>query len=48
MAALETAKKNEGSWWADWSRWIKRHGGASVPARQTGSGDLDVIEVRSR
>ncbi|MFT5116274.1 MAG: polyhydroxyalkanoate synthase, partial [Parasphingorhabdus sp.] len=42
---MNSAKKNDGSWWADWSRWIKRHAGAAVAARPTGSGGLEVIEA---
>ena len=41
---FESAKKNEGSWWSDWARWIKRHGGAGVEARTPGDRELDVIE----
>jgi polyhydroxyalkanoate synthase subunit PhaC len=38
------ATRNEGSWWPDWARWVKRHAGAQVPARTPGDGALDVIE----
>ncbi|KAA3620884.1 MAG: class I poly(R)-hydroxyalkanoic acid synthase [Proteobacteria bacterium] len=41
---LDGATRNEGSWWPDWARWIKRHAGAQVPARQPGDGELEVIE----
>ena len=31
------AKEREGSWWPDWGRWLKRHAGGQVAARQPGS-----------
>lgn len=42
---LETAKRNEGSWWPDWQRWVKRHAGTEVAARTPGAGKLKVIEA---
>lgn len=42
---LETAKRNEGSWWPDWHRWVKRHAGTEVAARTPGAGKLKVIEA---
>lgn len=41
---LENATRNEGSWWPDWQRWVKRHAGAQVPARTPGDGKLKVVE----
>ncbi len=41
---MSSAKRNEGSWWPDWARWLKRHGGAGVAARQPGDSALDIIE----
>ncbi|GJL83959.1 MAG: class I poly(R)-hydroxyalkanoic acid synthase [marine bacterium B5-7] len=41
---LDGAKRNEGSWWPDWAKWVKRHAGASVVARKPGDGKLKVIE----
>jgi polyhydroxyalkanoate synthase len=41
---LEGAKYCEGSWWDDWSKWIAEFGDERVPAREPGSGDLNVIE----
>jgi len=38
--ATETA----GSWWFHWSRWLARHGGGKVQARQPGAGGLGVVE----
>ena len=37
------AEKHAGSWWVDWAKWIKRLGGAQVPARTPGE-VLGVIE----
>jgi len=42
---LDGAKQNEGSWWPDWSRWLKRHAGTGVAARHAGDGKLDIIEA---
>lgn len=41
---FEDAKQNEGSWWDDWGKWIKRRGGGQVKARRPGSGKLKAIE----
>jgi len=43
-AWLTGADFNEGSWWTDWARWIARHGGGQVDAREPGGGALAVIE----
>jgi len=43
-AWFESAKRNEGSWWPDWARWVKRHAGAQVSARKPGAGKLKAIE----
>jgi len=43
-AWLGGAKFHQGSWWTDWTKWIARHGGGQVPARQPGSGELAAIE----
>jgi poly[(R)-3-hydroxyalkanoate] polymerase subunit PhaC len=43
-AWLERAEYCEGSWWTDWTKWMARHGGGQVPARQPGSGALPAIE----
>jgi polyhydroxyalkanoate synthase len=41
---LGSAEYHPGSWWTDWTKWIGRHGAGQVPARQPGSGDLEIIE----
>ncbi len=41
---LAGAKKVPGSWWPGWAKWVSRHGGGKVPARQPGDGKLKEIE----
>jgi len=41
---IEGATRHEGSWWPDWQKWVKKHAGASVPARAPGEGKLTVLE----
>ncbi|MES2975538.1 MAG: class I poly(R)-hydroxyalkanoic acid synthase [Pseudomonadota bacterium] len=42
---LKTAKEHPGSWWTDWSAWLKPHGGKLVPAPKAyGKGKYKVIE----
>ena len=43
-AWLDGAEQHPGSWWVDWQRWVARHGGGKVAARQPGSGDYKPIE----
>jgi len=43
-AWLTDAKQQPGSWWPEWARWVAKHGGAKVPARQPGDGKLKPIE----
>jgi polyhydroxyalkanoate synthase len=43
-AWLEGATQHAGSWWPDWGRWLARHGGKKVPARQPGDGKLAPLE----
>jgi polyhydroxyalkanoate synthase len=43
-AWLKTAKEHPGSWWTDWSAWVKKHGGGEVKARTPGGGKLKVLE----
>jgi poly[(R)-3-hydroxyalkanoate] polymerase subunit PhaC len=33
---LENASYTEGSWWTDWQKWIKKHTGKKINARQPG------------
>ncbi len=40
---LEGAKENPGSWWPHWAKWLAKHSGAMVPAREPGA-KLGVIE----
>ena len=40
----ETARKNEGSWWDDWSEWNKAKSLKLIPARQPGDGGLEILE----
>jgi polyhydroxyalkanoate synthase subunit PhaC len=32
---LETAQSVPGSWWSEWSKWLRNQAGAEVPARKT-------------
>jgi polyhydroxyalkanoate synthase len=41
---LDGARREQGSWWRDWARWIQRHRGPRVPARIPGEGGLAAIE----
>lgn len=41
---FRVAKEHQGSWWPDWGRWLKRHAGGQVPARQPGSGEFRPLE----
>ena len=45
---LAKAEFHQGSWWTDWTKWISRHGGGKVPARQPGSGGLAAIDPTTR
>jgi polyhydroxyalkanoate synthase len=41
----EGSTQHEGSWWLDWKEWIvKQNGEKMVPAREPGSGKLEIIE----
>jgi poly(3-hydroxyalkanoate) synthetase len=42
--ASVSAEYYQGSWWTDWTKWVARHGGGRVAARQPGSGELAAIE----
>ncbi len=41
---LAGATEHLGSWWPEWLKWARRHGGGKVPARVPGDGALTVIE----
>ncbi len=41
---LKTATEHPGSWWPEWRKWIAKHGGGWVKARQPGDGALEPIE----
>ena len=43
-AWLQAAKQNDGSWWADWHRWVAKYTGDKVPARVPGKGKLKALE----
>ena len=44
IALDAAAEKHDGSWWIDWQAWAAPHGGAMVPARTPGDGQLEPIE----
>jgi len=43
-AWLAGAHEHRGSWWPDWERWLRGHGGGRVAARRPGDGKLEPIE----
>lgn len=43
-AWLESAEKHDGSWWQDWKKWVGRHSGGKVAARQPGSKKYKPLE----
>ncbi len=43
-AWLEAAKHNDGSWWLDWDKWVRKYSGEKIPAPAPGEGELEVIE----
>ncbi|QFU02481.1 Poly-beta-hydroxybutyrate polymerase [Halomonas sp. THAF5a] len=47
-AWLEGAEQHEGSWWPHWQAWMTDNGYVdtekTVPARQPGDGELDILE----
>jgi polyhydroxyalkanoate synthase subunit PhaC len=43
---LEGATENAGSWWTDWSTWLKAHAGKQIAApKRYGKGAYKVIEA---
>ncbi len=42
---MKSAKEMPGSWWTDWSQWLKSHAGKTIPApKQYGRGPFKAIE----
>ena len=41
---LETASETPGSWWPDWVKWLGKHSGPKVPARDPAKGPFKPIE----
>ena len=41
---LDGAAQHQGSWWPEWSKWLRRKSGPKVAARQPGDGELPVLE----
>jgi len=42
-AWLQRAKKQDGSWWPRWERWLKRRSGARILARIPGDSGFEVL-----
>ncbi len=41
----QDSERHDGSWWTDWQKWVLTQGDMEeIPARQPGSGELEVIE----
>lgn len=40
----KNAKKHDGSWWTDWKRWLHKHQGKEVAAREPGTGKIKALE----
>jgi polyhydroxyalkanoate synthase subunit PhaC len=45
QAWLKGARLHEGSWWTEWSDWLKEKSGPEVPARIVEEGPLRIIEA---
>ena len=43
-AWIKTASETAGSWWPDWVKWLAKHSGERVPARDPSAGPLKPIE----
>ena len=43
-AWLDGAEQRDGSWWTDWKKWISKHGGKKVAARNPGDGKLPAMD----
>lgn len=44
-AWLDGATRHEGSWWSEWSAWLKERSGPEVEARPVEGGPLPVLEA---
>jgi polyhydroxyalkanoate synthase len=44
-AWFEGAEQHPGSWWPEWSKWLGKHAGGKVDARNPGESDLPAIEA---
>ena len=42
---FDGAAQQRGSWWPDWARWLRRHGGRQVSARDPDNGPLPVLDT---
>lgn len=42
---LRAATRHEGSWWGEWSEWVKAKSGMDVAARPVAGGPLKVLEA---
>jgi len=43
-AWLAGAKKHEGSWWGDWTKWLEARSGKRMPAAAVGSAAYPPIQ----
>ena len=43
-AWLKSAEQHDGSWWPEWYKWIAKHSGPKVKAREPGKNGLKAIE----
>ncbi len=43
-AWLESAKHQDGSWWLDWDKWVRKYAGDKIAAPVPGDGELAIIE----
>ncbi len=43
-AWFAAARQHDGSWWNDWQKWVKKHAGTQVDARDPGCGKVKPLE----